>query len=228
MRTWMKATGLLLLLIAAAGLALLASQPTEPKYNDKPLSFWIARYQSYIVYPHNHEAEDAILAIGTNAIPILLRWMTHDTPVWRKNLADLERKYVHTGIFALRYRPEHDLATQCLSILGTNALPALPALVKLIRQTDKPSTATLATFSLAHLGPQALPYLATALSSKNHIQRAAAVSSICQIYRHGAPTGACTVPLLTATADPDPLVRQLATNALSGIAPNLLTTARAN
>jgi hypothetical protein len=127
--------GFALLLAATSFFALLAARPTEPTYKGKPLSFWITKYESYSVYPHNNQAWDAVQAIGTNAIPVMIRWISYQTPKWRQTLALLERKYVHTDILALRYPPEHDLANQCLSILSTNAPPALPAFVKLMNET---------------------------------------------------------------------------------------------
>jgi hypothetical protein len=187
----------------------------EPSYRGHSLSEWLQA-------PPSLEARTAIRAIGTNAIPTLLHWLSHNPPHWRTNLTFLDRKYLPTSISDFLDQPDHDIARQAFFMLGTNALPAVPALVKLMSQTDAPETAVRATYSLGYLGPQALPYLEDALSSTNPAQRAAILNSIGDMYyRRAGSADDCLPPLLKARFDADPFVRRTATNNINRIAPQI-------
>jgi len=53
--------------------------PRQPSYNGKPLSYWISRYDDRILGKvslrsiDQHEADEALREIGTNALPYLLK-----------------------------------------------------------------------------------------------------------------------------------------------------------
>src|SRR5262245_21189458 len=71
------------LILIALALLLISRRTSEPIYNGRSLSDWLARYGAG---PDSDEAEDAIRAIGTNALPFLIEWIQHDPPAWRRSL----------------------------------------------------------------------------------------------------------------------------------------------
>jgi hypothetical protein len=82
-------------------------------------------------------AEHAVKEIGTNAFPTLLKWVqVKDSRLKFRLNALLDRQsFIHSR---LRTADEwHGLALDCFRILGTNALPAGPALVQLFQSPDK-------------------------------------------------------------------------------------------
>jgi len=80
------------LLVAIACLAVVAacvvvlSRDGEPHYQDRSLSFWLDAWgQNALVQDSDFQAADrAIHAIGTNAIPTMLRWICEDPAPWKQ------------------------------------------------------------------------------------------------------------------------------------------------
>jgi hypothetical protein len=216
-----KPTTLLFLLACLAAIGALVftlTRPTEPSYKGHNLSYWLQIADS------NDEAVAAINAIGTNAIPVLLRWMTYEPPRWRKSLAKVAYKFKQDDkMFDYLFGTERHKAMLGFALLGTNAASALPALVTLMKDTTNPPRAAVATHALAYLGQPALPYLTDALSDPNATRRATVVIAISAMAFHGASTNDCLTPLLKATTDADPAVRHTAWNAIVHIAPQVLT-----
>ncbi len=64
-------------------LALAFAADKEPTYDGHALSYWLQRYQESVKarpphQDHPDNPEKAILAIGTNAIPWLLKWIRYE------------------------------------------------------------------------------------------------------------------------------------------------------
>ena len=156
---------MLLLLAGAACLALLAARQSQPKYKNKPLSYWIARYRDNYppgIMPYDGEVRDALQAIGTNALPFLLSWGNYDPP-GRLRLRELSIDY-------FRYDPYHLLgvesrierqvaANTAFSAFRTNAHEWIPLLTPFL------TNRSIAIDALAQLGPQGLSALLTAWSN---------------------------------------------------------------
>src|SRR5947209_15928662 len=83
------------------GLAVLVwPRENEPAYQGRSLSDWLAVYEkakasdaSASDIQEGEKATNAVRAMGTNAVPILLQWMDHQLPSWRKRL--LAAYYTH-------------------------------------------------------------------------------------------------------------------------------------
>jgi len=159
--------------IAIAALWFLVRKP-EPRYQVQPLSYWIDRldYDSCCTdgqgRPTAASNEDAraIRAIGTNAIPFLVRQLK-----WRDSrpkaylLEQLRRLYgpiprerrlvLHFLRVDFRRR---EAARQVFGVLGPLAASAVPELVKMIEGPDD-EIASGATLALNAMGPSALPAL---------------------------------------------------------------------
>jgi HEAT repeat protein len=129
MRKWLKII-LLCLLFAMAALIILEtadwwlirSKLKEPIYQNRTLSEWVSVYFSgYSGYsPHatlqeETDAEQAIRAMGTNTIPVLLQWLSKNPPTIN----------------------QRSTALQVFQILGNEGQAAVPALIELTKSNDK-------------------------------------------------------------------------------------------
>lgn len=102
--------GLVLVLFSGAAAFSQAAADVEPRYSDKPLSEWIALARpTGGDFPQREDqaAVAAIAKIGTNAFPVLLRWLVSDNP-----------KTAQLGIDGF-------------SLLGALARPEIPDLLKM-------------------------------------------------------------------------------------------------
>ena len=105
--------------------------PKEPSYQGRNLSEWRHIYFSGFSGHSLHatlegaaDAKKAIKAMGTNTIPVVIRWMSKDNP-----------KFL--GVFGSGIYMGQD-AYEVLSILETNdAKLAIPALIQLTTNQDK-------------------------------------------------------------------------------------------
>ena len=74
-------------LVGALAVVLLPSW--EPSYEGKRLSEWVDSY-SYSIDRGQYtpkQRDQAILGIGTNALPYLLKWIRYERPAWKMKLA---------------------------------------------------------------------------------------------------------------------------------------------
>src|SRR5579864_1311590 len=128
-----KVIGLLLLLATTAYVALIARRAREPDYKGKPLSFWAEGGYSDMLASRSQApltAEDfrhAILTIGTNAQPWLLKWIAYEPPHLPKFLVQaLPVRLLTTtaGNSLMGLGPKDTracAASYACSVLGTNA-----------------------------------------------------------------------------------------------------------
>jgi hypothetical protein len=123
----------------------------EPQYNGVPLSKWLKGYND----PRGTYAPDAIEAsssavrhIGTNALPVLVRWIQYEQPGWRRSVNRVASKLppallctrAFRWLLADRARDRADSAVAGFAFLGTNASLALPELQRFRRNGGKPQT----------------------------------------------------------------------------------------
>lgn len=204
----------------------------EPKYQGRSLSEWLAIYRSDVYLqqtPEFEEARQAVLNIGTNALPYLLKWIRYEPPAWRETLRrnlpsriwdnDTFQKWIKgpTG-----ERASH--ANAAFGILGTNALAALPELEALMKDNAAPRTASRAMSALASLGRSSLPIFETALADSNQTNRYRIIYNI-RLMAWAEGTNTCLPLLLQALTNDDRMVRTATTNVLTQLAPEMLTNA---
>lgn len=119
--------------------------PKEPSYDGHTLSQWMVLY--YNTYhpetaPPNfaqkkeqvEKSETAVKAIGTNAIPTALRWLSGSYDV---------RDYFHISAFNEGY-PLDGMAETILAILGEDAQPAVSALIQIAESNKSAKTRIVA------------------------------------------------------------------------------------
>lgn len=197
------------------------SGPREPVFEGRPLTSWLDHHlaSSSASPPYGspgwNKADEAIRHIGTNAIPKLLEMIrAKDRPPLVLKLMDRVRRY---GFPVMNYRYamiRHEEAEYAFGMLGTNAVSAVPELIRIYQQNISASSQMCAALALGHIGPgaqPALPALIQRFTHTNSDTRFYAVSAVMSIG--GEP--AVVVPALTsALKDPNVNVRW---NALSGL-----------
>jgi hypothetical protein len=167
----------------------------EPSHNGRPLSDWLADVRAgpgFSIVGRPNPPKDAVRAMGTNAIPTLLKWISYErspsdnfppapeVPHWRW----------HT------LNPDElgDAADSGFGFLGPVALPAIPELVRLARTSSGPDRAERCAVALAAIGPEAIPNLLSLATNGPSWTRYWAVSAL-EFFSH-KPEGVQTMPIL--------------------------------
>jgi hypothetical protein len=191
----------------------------EPEYNGKKLSEWLAlqRYRP-------EEASDAIRAIGTNALPVLVSWTELQVPDWRYNLAIGYSSFpgpIHSDSLADFFINQKATTRSFNSvfafrILGTNASAAIPELSRFVMDTRNRDRRN-AAHALAYIGGRdALPPLLAALEDKTvpDIRRALIAGAMPHLnYRGPELTNAVPV-MIACLCESNQFVPSLAATAL--------------
>src|SRR5947209_3191320 len=78
----------------------------EPEYKGKPLSFWVRDLRAQGM-PEGHTlADEAILHIGTNALPYLLKWIQYKQPAFKGTV------YGAVNLVLNEFDPEWELSDE--------------------------------------------------------------------------------------------------------------------
>jgi HEAT repeat protein len=195
------------LLIATVGFVswLILSQPGEPVYQGKPLSFWCAQEYSGNLSPDSNmdlqtQAEIAIRTIGTNAIPTLLRWLRAKDSKFKLKLIQLVQKQhlvrINWNVASARHM-EAAMGFYRLGPLGESALPDLIEIYNEHRP-DLDYVSISAASIIGYIGPgaaDAVPQLVQDTTDTNADIRWSAVRVLGKI--HSRP--GLAVPALTKT-----------------------------
>ncbi len=158
---WRQAAVLgLLALVALALVVFFCTQKREPVYEGKPLSYWL------LVSPEGPngaaaEKNNAIHAIGSNAVPFLVRWESYERPwVWE----------AVQSVSGCRFdRPQQELAiasVDTFEILGSRGASAIPQLSQLMKSTNS-SVAFHANYSMAAIGKEGVPALLDVVTNRH-------------------------------------------------------------
>jgi hypothetical protein len=194
-----------LLLAGVVGLLVWrAPGPREPVLEGRTLTSWLNHHvaSSAASPPYNspgwRKADEAIRHIGTNAIPTLLEMIrARDRPPFVLKLMETARRL---GLIRSMYRYaslRHEEAEYAFEMLGTNAVSAVPGLIRIYEHDISPSSQRCAALSLGHIrhGAQAaLPALMQRFTHTNGEVRFYAVSAVMHIG--GEPS--VVVPALTS------------------------------
>jgi hypothetical protein len=154
-RHWKKLALVLAALATCALFAVLASDP-QPSYQGRKLSEWI-NHRDTTTDTNNSEL-DALLHMGTNTLSHLVDWACPDpTPQWKVAIVDNCLKHqsgpnqsnltVRLAIWLLGKYARADYANRALGLLGTNAYPALPELANRIADAQNQPSATRARYA---------------------------------------------------------------------------------
>ena len=133
----------------------------EPSYQGRSLSSWLHIYSTSVSQPERNEARQAILQLGPNAIPSLMRWMRYSPSAWKR---------ISIPVFQALYRsPAKVIVPDALIIdnsaylaekaalgfelLGHTAEPALPGLAELASDSSHPERSARAMRTLITMRP---------------------------------------------------------------------------
>jgi hypothetical protein len=177
----------------------------EPRYQGRTLTSWLLQAEnSSILYlevdSHVPPAVDAVRQIGPAAIPDLLAWIEHPTPLMEQELDAL--RHLAPGITNTKSRKKDRavLAMLGFQILGPAASAAVPELTRLMKDPNATQpTREAAMFALARLGTNGLPSLLEALANTNQPARrlvAYAVGSMQYLGTNASPAVPVLVNLL--------------------------------
>jgi HEAT repeat protein len=179
------------LLVASLSVILrLGMKWREPTYQGESLSSWLQCYSNTVLDlsdlrlvqdPSSKRANEAIRAIGSVAVPFLLRRLQAQDPGFWTKLRDLSEHYSVPGIRLTSSDVLNEQAANGLFALGDRAKDAMP---QLIEMWDRPAPVwaqyAANTIPVA-IGPAAVPYLLPKLRDPNvhlRLQAAAVLAKI--------------------------------------------------
>jgi HEAT repeat protein len=201
----------LLLVLAAVLVVVAILRPGEPRYKGRPVSTWL-RELGGAGPERAHQAEEAIRAFGTNALPMLrLKMQTRDSPL-KVALVRLFWMQDKVKLRVLMARGWHMRAALGCEILGTNALPLIPDLLQL--STEDFISFELAVGALSHMREPAVPALTASLANPKVRIRETSVRALGAL---GPEAKTAVVAITKCLKDPDARVRSEASLALGTI-----------
>jgi HEAT repeat protein len=202
---WLRKLWLLpaFLLVALAVLVVLDRWhwPEDPEYQGRRLSSWMTDLSSPEP-PKVQQARQAVLALGTNAVPILVVHLgARDSMLGKLAVASerfLPRPLWVMAMQATRSRDALERRThaaRALAVLGPAAILALPDLGGAI-QDPEPRVAAAAAEALRLIGPPAWPALLQAIGSTNEYAFRLASSALLETGAAASNTAPALVDLL--------------------------------
>lgn len=199
-----------LLLLLLTGLVFFALyEPPEPTYKGRPLSHWVEKCGQIYTAGSFEEGSEGVRAIGTNAIPYLVKWIggeasmrTKVRATFRKTLAFL---HLPQGSDSEIFRAVRAAGARNALILGAlegDTKLAVPHLARLLVETENPDCAWTVAKMLASLLPEGAPGLVAAATNK-HVYVRFAVADALHSDNQGTNFNS-VLPLLEKLArDPD-------------------------
>jgi hypothetical protein len=190
--------------LAAVGVLLTFSiHSREPRYRNRPLSYWVAALAGPRAQgPESKEAPAAVNSVGSNAVPFLLKWIPYEPPPWRP-VAD---RLLRSSPRMPEERSEREFlawgADRAFWILGTRAVSALPELVRMMNDPSRPETARRAAGTLRAFRTNSLPALLTVVDNPNHPCRTAAILALQIMRRDFGPALEPALPHLIQSLSP--------------------------
>ena len=217
-------------LIFTSAIAFLLAAPSarssEPSYNGKPLSEWLlilkigyASAGERVV--DDTEAREAVRQMGTNAIPTLLDILGADDQSKWWVVHRLKSK----GFREMYHNPKvptddlHDTGVMAFGRLGTNAIPAIPNIKKLL---DDWETCSGAAQVLVGLGPAGWDTLTNGLYNSDDNVRGVTLWAIGS--KSTMDSNAIARIMIAALKDPDMVNRTTAIRYLGGRGPAVAIT----
>ncbi len=187
---WRWLAGGLLLIVVVVGLAVWASQRSRPAYQGRLLEDYLADLARPPSSGSYQIASNAVIALGTNSLPVLLRNIRQPAPPhirwfirYQTNLPAGWRKSLHSKLDPYRYLNRQPGALNAVNLLGTNAAPLAEDLVRLFGQEPR-GHHSLAQV-LPRLGPATLPHLKPFLQHTNLRVRALATFVVHELGQAG-------------------------------------------
>ena len=196
------------MLLAVVGWHLYATR--EPSYQGKRLTEWLlaGANDGKFAPASTKQSREAIRAIGTNGLPTLIRLIqVKDSAVKRTLMSWAEKQ----SLVEFHFQPawtRQGYAVEGFLTLGPEGKEAIPALAKLLQDTDLAGNAAVC---LAAIGPEAVPILRHELGSTNALIRYACLGALDYL---GTNAMLFFPAIMQSLQDPDPHVRFAAVHCL--------------
>jgi len=190
----------------------------EPEYNGKPLSEWllilkIGSTSTGERVEDDTEAREAVRQMGTNAIPTLLDILGAND----RSKGWVLSKLKSNGFREMYHNPNvptddlHDTGVMAFGLLGTNAIPAIPKIKKLLGDWE---TCSGAAQVLVGLGPAGWDTLTNGLYNSDDNVRGVTLWAIGS--KSTMDSNAIARIMIAALKDPDMVNRTTAIRYLGG------------
>ena len=188
---WLCVSLFTLLVTCTAG-RVAAEDQNEPTYQGRSLSEWtddLGTLGRAGVRGPEPQASIAIRHMGTNAIPILLKWMSEPDP----------SEVTKTNVSPWFNTSRSQRAAMAFGILGETARPAIPELTRLAGTSSDPKRVERCANCLAGIGPEAV---ASLLSLATNGPPLASWHAFHALYDfEGTPLAKALVPVLIKCLD---------------------------
>ena len=200
---------------------ILSLSSREPTYQGRRVSLWLEDYsQHWVGSKRGEPAKVALQHLGTNAIPVMLRWIQYEPPrYWRDNTKVWVRALKKLPFLSRSIERKQLRAAGALYAfqdMGPRADCAVPELNRIVlnlksNQVQRPLVA------LTYLGTNAIPAMIAALTNNNLNNR----SVVTEAFFGLGPAAYPALPvLLECMNDSDPAVRMGCCNALGRMRAN--------
>ena len=177
--------------VAAVTWCVLWPRESEPEYNGRKLSEWLAKADPGVAPDAGTtEAEGAVRAIGTNAIRLLLRWISYEPSAVRAGTYALVCRFHKNGVpWALLSGPLALLknkqaeerarrATRGFFVLGQKEESAVPRLGELALASSCPESSRRAILALGWTGQSGRAVLEKVSGDSTHPWKGVAAGSL--------------------------------------------------
>lgn len=184
MRKWFNSLlGMLIIAVVVGVVCLVLHKPVEPVYQGKRLRVWLQKYQG--TNKERPATDEAVRHMGTNSIPTLLNMLCANDPPWRIQLLTWASKQRYLGIHYTNPSVSNEQAFMGFQALGSDAVSAVPELIKILDQNVSESSENYTARTLAVIGPEAkaaVPLLLRAATSTNVSDHSDAIWALGQIH----------------------------------------------
>lgn len=166
----MRTAGLILLVAAVCGSTAAADKP-EPKYKQKPLAYWMAKFEAAETDKDRDEPADAIKAFGVDgapAVPKLVAMLDDRSPGFRRDIAEMlcaigpgAKGAVPDLVRMVKERKGHNRveALRVLEAIGPAAKEAVPTIVAVLDDRDVYIWALRAVYAIRPPAEDVIPSL---------------------------------------------------------------------
>jgi hypothetical protein len=156
-----------------------SSSQREPTYRGQTLTYWLMKS----CFEGDKDATAAVRQIGTNALPSLTKWLLYEPSKMHLRMLDASEKLPRKICNPLRdfiagdryWKLRSDLAEYGFVLLGPEAHPAIPELVRGLNLHKKDPYYYRITAVLRHIADDSLPPLVTVTT--NRVNQSTAASN---------------------------------------------------
>jgi HEAT repeat protein len=203
-----------LAVLGARAWQIFRSREPDPIFEGHRLDYWLGRCP----YTESFTARAAVREAGTNAIPMLLRFMrAHNSAFKRKLIALAEKQNFMASPFVSD--DDHWRVVNGFEALGPDGRSAVPELLRIYQEDSSPDSRIFIIMALSNIGPtvpETIPLLISETANSNSHMRA---QVILDLGRMGVQPELVVPVLLKSLSDPDRGVKWYAVQSLGDFGP---------